>query len=109
MPPFGGAWPASILLSQDGVAIDSVGIDFLRSEWPNLADLAYCDSYLHEAARAEAPPSVSVYDPERDGTRLKSLGVHEHWNDAIHKQYSRNLGIGDGIELVYVPAASGPK
>ena len=109
MPPFGGAWPASILLSQDGVAIDSVGIDFLRSEWPNLADLAYCDSYLHEAARAEAPPSGSVYDPERDGTRLKSLGVHEHWNDAIHKQYSRNLGIEDGIELVYVPAGSGPK
>jgi hypothetical protein len=25
-------------------------------------------------------------------------------NDAIHKQYSRNLGTGDGIELVYVPA-----
>jgi hypothetical protein len=109
MPPFNGAWPASVLLSQDGVAIDSVGIDFLRSEWPNLADLAYCDSYLHEAARAEAPPSGSVYDPERQGTRLESLGVHEHWNDAIHKQYSRNLGTGDGIELVYVPATPGKR
>jgi Domain of unknown function (DUF362)/Carbohydrate binding module (family 6) len=109
MSPFDGAWPASVLLAQDGVAIDSVGIDFLRSEWPNLAELAYCDSYLHEAARAEAPPSGSVYDPERDGTRLKSLGVHEHWNDAVHKQYSRNLGSGDGIELVYVPAAPGQK
>jgi len=32
--------------------------------------------------------------------------VHEHWNDAIHKQYSRNLGTGDGIELVCVPAVS---
>ncbi len=105
MPPFNGAWPASVLLSQDGVAIDSVGIDFVRSEWPNLADLAYCDSYLHEAARAEAPPSGSVYDPERHGTRLESLGVHEHWNDAVRKQYSRNLGTGDGIELVDIPAS----
>jgi len=109
MSPFDGTWPSSVLLSQDGVAIDSVGIDFLRSEWPNLVDLAYCDNYLHEAARAEAPPSGSVYDPERDGTRLKSLGVHEHWNDAIHKQYSRNLGTGDGIELVYVPATLGKR
>ena len=107
MPPFNGAWPCSVLASQDGVAIDSVGIDFLRSEWPNLIDLAYCDSYLHEAARAEAPPSGSVYDPERDGTHLQSLGVHEHWNDAIHKQYSRNLGTGEGIELVDVPATPG--
>ncbi len=102
MAPFNGAWPGSVLLSQDGVAIDSVGIDFLRSEWPDLADIAYCDNYLHEAARAEAPPSGTFYDPERTGTRLQSLGVHEHWNDAVHKQYSRNLGTGEGIELVYV-------
>ncbi|HTU01203.1 MAG TPA: DUF362 domain-containing protein, partial [Candidatus Sulfotelmatobacter sp.] len=102
LPPFHGAWTASVFLSQDGVAIDSVGIDFLRSEFPNLADVAHCDGYLHEAARADTPPSGTVYDPERDGTRLASLGVHEHWNDAIHKQYSRNLGTGDGIELVYV-------
>jgi hypothetical protein len=26
--------------------------------------------------------------------------VHEHWNNSDDKQYSRNLGIGDGIELV---------
>jgi len=107
LPPFNGSWPASVFLSQDGVAIDSVGIDFLRSEWPDLADLAYSDGYLHEAARADAPPSGSVYDPERDGTRLPSLGVHEHWNNAIHKQYSRNLGGGDGIELLEVASAAG--
>jgi hypothetical protein len=31
-----------------------------------------------------------------------SLGVHEHWNNAIDKQYSRNLdpNEGQGIELV---------
>jgi len=28
--------------------------------------------------------------------------VHEHWNNAVDKQYSRNLGISDGIELVTV-------
>jgi hypothetical protein len=88
-----------------------ISSDPLSSQWgpSHLVDLAYCDSYLHEAARAEAPPSGSVYDPERDGACLKSLGVHEHWNDAIHKQYSRNLGTGDGIELVYVPAAPGKR
>jgi hypothetical protein len=30
--------------------------------------------------------------------------VHEHWNNASDKEYTRNLGTGDGIELVAVPA-----
>ena len=38
--------------------------------------------------------------------RLASLGVHEHWNNAVEKQYSRNLGIGDGIELVIASYAT---
>jgi hypothetical protein len=33
-------------------------------------------------------------------TVLASLGTHEHWNDSLHMQYSRNLGTGNGIELV---------
>ena len=41
-----------------------------------------------------------VYDPEQDGIPLASLGVHEHWNNAIDKLYSRNLGTGEGIELI---------
>lgn len=104
MPPFNGGMPASLLVSQDGVAIDSVGLDFLRSEWPNLVDLSYSDYYMHEAALANDPPSMTVYDPERDGTRCTSLGVHEHWNNPLDKQYSRNLGQDKGIELY-----SGPK
>lgn len=48
-----------------------------------------------------------MYDPEGDGTALTSLGVHEHWNDPINRQYSRNLGEDKGIELVYVDATSG--
>jgi hypothetical protein len=29
------------------------------------------------------------------------MGAHEHWNNAMDKQYSRNLGADTGIELVY--------
>jgi hypothetical protein len=104
MAPFYNGWPASLLLSQDGVAVDSVGFDFLRSEWPELADLSYSDDYLHEAALANDPPSKTIYDPERDGTRCRSLGVHEHWNNAAEKKYSRNLGKSEGIELYSVEA-----
>jgi len=31
--------------------------------------------------------------------------VHEHWNNPIDKQYSRNLGTGPGIELVALTAS----
>ena len=99
MVPFNNAWPASLFASQDGVAVDSVGLDFLRSEWPDLADLSYADDYMLEAALADRAPSKTVYDPARDGTRCRSLGVHEHWNNAVEKKYSRNLGKGAGIEL----------
>jgi hypothetical protein len=33
---------------------------------------------------------------------MPSLGVHEHWNNPTDMQYSRNLGTGEGIELVKV-------
>ncbi len=111
---FGDDWSSSIFASQDPVAIDSVGLDFLRYEDginPNMVDVTgNPDNYMHEAALADNPPSGTFYDPEGDGTRLASLGVHEHWNNPVDKQYSRNLGTGDGIELV-VPSfatADGP-
>jgi len=62
------------------------------------------DNFLHEAALADNPPSGTVYDPEQDGTRLASLGVHEHWNNPTDKKYSRNLGKSEGIELVALSA-----
>jgi hypothetical protein len=65
------------------------------------------DNYLHEAALAHDPPSEAFYDPEGDGTRLASLGVHEHWNNDTDKQYSRNLGTGEGIELVQISGVGG--
>ena len=49
------------------------------------------------------PPSGFKYDPENDGTPIaESLGVHEHWNNATDRKYSRNLGTGKGIELIYL-------
>jgi len=60
------------------------------------------DNYLHEAALANDPPSRTFYCPDRDGVPLPSLGVHEHWNNPIDRQYSRNLGLDVGIELVAI-------
>ena len=102
---FGNDWLSSILASQDPVAIDSVGLDFLRAEQETSGTtvtdvIDRPDNYLHEMALANNPPSGTFYDPEGDGTRLASLGVHEHWNNPASRQYSRNLGTGDGIELV---------
>ena len=104
MAPFNNDWSSSIFASQDPVAIESVCLDFLRTEKPeNKGDMfvtGSVDNYLHEAALANDPPSGTVYDPEGDGTPLSSLGVHEHWNDPVKMQYSRNLGLDTGIELV---------
>jgi len=101
---FGNDWFSSILASQDMVAIDSVGLDFLRSEQAvntNVVNVVgNVDNYLHEAALANKPPSGMRYDPEGDGTGLDSLGVHEHWNNPTDRKYSRNLGTGNGIELI---------
>lgn len=35
------------------------------------------------------------------------MGVHEHWNSATEKKYSRNLQIDDGIELVAAELTTG--
>lgn len=100
--PFNGDWSSSLLASQDPVAIDSVGFDFLRTEWDDAPHVSGTNDYLIEAARANDPPSGTFYDPDHKGnvTRLESLGVYENWNNATDKQYSRNLGAGEGIELI---------
>jgi hypothetical protein len=109
MPPFNGDWPSSIFLSQDQVAADSVAFDFMDYEWdaaPNTINgypqMSGADDYLHEAALIPDPCSGVNYDPNHDGGLTESLGVHEHWNNATDKQYSRNLDPvnGTGIELV---------
>ena len=112
--PFGDGtnadWPSSLFASQDPVAIDSVGYDLLLNEWPAVVRNGTgatnslqggAEDYLHEAALADGPASGTFYDPERDGTGMASLGAHEHWNNPIDRQYSRNLGQTNGIELLY--------
>jgi hypothetical protein len=60
------------------------------------------------APPAENPPSGTFYDPNHatNVTCLSNLGVHEHWNNAEEKKYSRNLGLGKGIELAPVMLAA---
>ncbi len=95
-----GRFPCSILASQDPIAIDSVCYDLLASE-PNMRVVldAPSDNYLIEAATAPNPPSGTVYRDGRGNIITKSLGVHEHWYDAETKEYSRNKGAEEGIEL----------
>jgi hypothetical protein len=102
MAPFNNDWPSSIFLSQDRVAVDSVAFDFLYNEWSVYPHMSGADDYLHEAALAPDPCSGTFYDPNKEGGITESLGVHEHWNNAADKQYSRNLNpiTGTGIELV---------
>ena len=110
--PFNNDWSSSILVSLDPVAVSSVALDILQEEFqvedettnpPRYTYVRFpaVDDYLHQAASSEWWPDSLVYDPEADGTPITSLGVHEHWNNAADKQYSRNLGTGEGIELIY--------
>jgi hypothetical protein len=109
MPPFNNHWSSSLLLSLDPVAIESVAFDFLRTEFTNPAHTfdfisePGVDDYLHQAADSKNWPAGIVYTPNGDGIRMPdSLGVHEHWNNPEDKQYSKNLGKGEGIELAKV-------
>jgi hypothetical protein len=105
-------WPASVLASMDGVALDSVGLDILFAQTKNNSDTnghprillrANADDYLFEMAQPDHAPSGMVY--KQDGKVVASLGVHERWNSDATKQYSRNLdpAKGKGIELIYLP------
>jgi len=109
MPPFNNHWSSSLFLSLDPVAIESVAYDFLRTEFsypehtvPHIIEPGV-DDYLHQAADSVNWPAGIVYAPNGDGVPiLKSLGVHEHWNNPVEKQYSKNLGTGEGIDLVKI-------
>ena len=93
-------------MSQDPVAIDSVGADFLNNEPAvtgrnrSAADITN-ENYLHEAGLVENAPSGTSYTDGK-GHVVSNLGVHENWNNSEHKLYSRNLGKNEGIELVQI-------
>lgn len=116
MAPFNNNWCNSLFISQDQVALESVCFDFLRTEWDGInshnpinnaseatPNVNGVDDYLHQAADSSNWPEGIVYDPDNSGKPITSLGVHEHWNNANDKQYSRNLGKNKGIELVSIP------
>jgi hypothetical protein len=116
MAPFNNDWSNSVFMSLDPVAIESVGYDFLRTEWNGerkhdavnndsefQANINGVDDYMHQAADPANWPEGIIYDPDNSGTPVPMLGVHEHWNNPIDKQYTRNLGTGNGIELVSIP------
>jgi Domain of unknown function (DUF362)/FlgD Ig-like domain len=110
MQPFNNQFTSSIFVSLDPVAIESAGYDFLRSEFtvesgqdPSV-QMPGVDDYLHQAADSTNWPSGIKYDPNNTGVHVFSLGVHEHWNNATDKKYTRNLNptTGTGIELIEI-------
>ena len=105
-------WPASVLASMDGVALDSVGLDILFAQTKNNNDeqgrpriliRENADDYLFEMAQPGNSPSGTVY--KQGGKVVASLGVHERWENDSTMRYSRNIDPvnGKGIELVYLP------
>lgn len=85
--PFNNAYTSSVFFSQDPVAIDSVGADFLMNE-PTvinynqvLKNNPNVENYLHEAALIGNAPSKTVYYNGK-GDIVTNLGVREHWNNS---------------------------
>ncbi len=104
--PFNGHYTASIFVSQDPAAIDSVGADFLNNEPAvtgsnSAAGNITNENYLHEAGLVSDPPSGTVYTDGK-GNSVSNLGVHEHWNNSSEKLYSLNLDKDEGIELIKI-------
>jgi hypothetical protein len=106
MPPFNNDWPSSIFMSQDPIALESVCYDILKAEFTSdkhaetYPQMIGVDDHLYQAADSSFWPAGVRYDPEGDGTVIGSLGVHEHWDNAVDQKYSRDLGTGSGIELL---------
>jgi hypothetical protein len=108
LTPFNNDWTSSVLVSEDQVALESVCFDFLKGEYTSsnpygsYPQVEGADDHIMQAADSSFWPTNIRYDPEEDGTTIASLGVCEHWNNPIDKQYSRNLKTGAGIELVFL-------
>jgi hypothetical protein len=110
-------WPACVMASLDGVAIQSVGLDLMYAQSKNNNEPAYhnvprilvrenADDFLHEMAIPDHAPSGIHY--MQNGTQIKSLGVFEHWDGDATMRYSRNIDSknGKGIEFLYLRLGS---
>jgi len=107
-------WPSCVLASLDEVAIESVGLDILYAQSKNNIEPTYHNvprilfrdntaDYLYEMATPDHAPSGTKY--MQGGKQVRSLGVHEHWDNDLTMRYSRNLDPkkGAGIEFIYIP------
>ena len=107
-------WPACVLASLDGVAIQSVGLDLIYAQSKNNHEATYhnvprilvrenADDVLREMAIPENAPSGVKY--MQAGKPVKSLGVFEHWDGDATMRYSRNIDPkkGKGIEFLFLP------
>ncbi|MGE5497852.1 MAG: DUF362 domain-containing protein [Syntrophothermus sp.] len=112
MQPFNNDWMSSLFISFDPVAIESVGLDFLRAEFTKerglstYSQMVGTEDYLRQAADSANWPKGIKYNPDHSNKYFSSLGVYEHWNDPVNKQYSRNLGLNEGIELIKANTAT---
>ena len=113
-------WPACVMASFDGVAIQSVGLDIMYAQSKNNNEASYhnvprilvrenADDFLREMATPDNAPSGTKYI--QDGKPVKSLGVFEHWDNDATMRYSRNLDPkkGIGIEFVFIPIGTSSK
>ena len=100
MPPFNNDWISSVFASLDPVAIESVGYDFLRSEFTEnrtidddagtYAQKPAADDYLHQAADSSEWPEGIRYDPDNMG---HTFAVWEFTNIGIMKSINNIQGI----------------
>ena len=106
----GNRWSSSVFMSLDPVAIECVCLDLLYAEFGDNLGFSgapqfpkgsnhNCDNYLKEAAKGK---NDKLGDYRPNGVKTGRLGVFEHWNNSLDKQYSRNLGKNEGIELITI-------
>ena len=86
LPTFGGATGATVA----GCTFSSGGS---CPNW-NFQNAAF-------PSKTTMPTGFNVSGSNFTGAAMPSLGVHDHWNNAVDKQYGRNLGQTNGIELLY--------
>jgi len=87
--PFNGRPASSFIMSLDGVAEESVSLDFFYQHYPDVVNnnggISNAEGYMIAAANA-------------------NVGVHEHWNNNTDRKYTKNLNsqASLGIELLSV-------
>ncbi len=98
-PPAVNDWTSSVLASQDAVAIESVAVDLLGAEASRSCGGGARWTTISTKPLAQKPPSGTRYAGGRrqaPGKPRRPRALERSPTEAIH----RNLGTGEGIELV---------